>query len=223
MCGRYTLYQADNLSDRYNLATKSLIVLKDNYNVAPGQNMPIITKDKVGNNVELMRWGLIPPWAKDIKIGYRLINARAESLFDKPMWRSAIEHYRCLVPAKGFYEWKVLPDGKSKQPFYIHPKDQDIFSFAGLWSAYKDAEGYEIKSFSIITTSPNKEMAEVHNRMPVILKPSEETHWLEPSLKSKEVISAFLHPCEDDKFDLYMVSPDVNAPANNDEHLIYRL
>jgi putative SOS response-associated peptidase YedK len=170
-----------------------------------------------------MRWGLIPSWAKDINIGYKLINARAESLFDKPMWRNSIEHYRCLVPAKGFYEWKVLPDGKSKQPFYIRPKDQDIFSFAGLWSTYKDAEGHEIKSFSIITTSPNKEMAEVHNRMPVILKPSDETQWLEPSLKSKEAISTFLNSCEDDKLDLYMVSPDVNSPRNNDKHLVYQL
>ena len=109
---------------------------------------------------EIMRWGLIPHWAKDIKIGYKLINARAESVFEKPMWHSAVEHYRCLVPARGFYEWKVLPDVKQKQPFYIHPKDQDLFAFAGLWSTYKDVEGYEIKSFSILTTTPNKEMAD---------------------------------------------------------------
>ena len=185
--------------------------------------MPIIIKTQLGSSAELMRWGLIPHWAKDIKIGYKLINARAESVFEKPMWRSAIEHYRCLVPARGFYEWKVLDGGKRKQPFYIHPKDQDFFAFAGLWSTYKDSEGYELKSFSILTTSPNKEMAEVHNRMPVILKPSEETHWLEPSLDTKEAIQAFLHPYEDNKLDLYPVSPDVNSPRQNDKHLIYKL
>ncbi|MEI6237676.1 MAG: SOS response-associated peptidase [Candidatus Saccharibacteria bacterium] len=223
MCGRYTLYQADNLSDRFNLATKPLVAVQDNYNVAPGQNMPIIIKNQVGNGVELMKWGLIPSWAKDTKIGYKLINARSESVFDKPMWRSAVEHYRCLVPARGFYEWKVQEGGKSKQPFYIHPKDQDLFAFAGLWSTYKDVEGYELKSFSILTTSPNKEMAEVHNRMPVILKPGEETHWLESSLRSKEAINTFLHPYEDNKLDLYMVSPDVNSPTSNDKHLIYQL
>jgi putative SOS response-associated peptidase YedK len=223
MCGRYTLYQADHLSDRFNLVTKPLIAVQDNYNVTPGQNMPIVVGNKAGNGLELMIWGLVPSWAKDTKIGYKLINARAESIFEKPMWRSAIEHCRCLVPARGFYEWKVQDDGKSKQPFYIHPKDQDFFSFAGLWSTYKDIEGYVIKSFSIITTSPNKEMTGVHNRMPVILKPGDEAHWLAPSLESKEAIQAFLHPYEDDKLDLYMVSPDVNSPANNDEHLIHQL
>jgi putative SOS response-associated peptidase YedK len=223
MCGRYTLYQTDNLSDRFNLATKPLITMQDNYNVAPGQNVPIIIRSQSGNSAELMRWGFVPSWAKDIKIGYKLINARAESVFDKPMWRSAVEHHRCLVPARGFYEWKAQEGSKIKQPFYIHPKDQNLFAFAGLWSTHKDIEGYELKSFSILTTGPNKEMAEVHSRMPVILKPSDETQWLEPSLDTKEAINAFLHPYEDNKLDLYMVSPDVNSPASNDKHLLYQL
>ncbi len=223
MCGRYTLYQAKRFSERFNLATKPLIRVDDNYNVGPGQYMPIITKGENGNEVSLMKWGLIPYWAKDIRIGYKLINAKSETVFAKPMWRSLILHHRCLVPAKGFYEWKVLSDGKTKLPFYIHPKDLELFAFAGLWSTWQDVEKREIRSFSIITTEPNKEMAEVHNRMPVILKPAEELHWLEPSWDSRGKIEPLLHPYEDHGLELYRVSLDVNSARNNDKRLIYQL
>jgi len=223
MCGRYTLYQTDGLKGRFNLAAKPLLKLADNYNVAPGQFMPVITAGEKGNQEELMKWGLIPHWAKDTKIGYRLINTRSETVFDKPMWRSAASNQRCLVPARGFYEWKVLSDGKTKQPYFVHPKDQAIFAFAGLWSTWQDIEGQELKSFSIMTTGPNKEMASVHNRMPVMLRPSEESLWLEPSLKGRESVEPLLHPYEDDKLEIYKVRLDVNSPHSNDKHLVYQL
>lgn len=277
MCGRYALYQTDDLRSRFNLAAKPLLKLADNYNAAPGQFMPVITSGEKGNQEELMKWGFIPHWAKDTKIGYKLINTRSETVFEKPMWRSAATNHRCLVPARGFYEWKVLSDGKTKQPYFVHPKDQDLpalcevarsrdelarakmvlsegevlidtskeekpfaaeivrsgdegalhgaglFAFAGLWSTWRDVEGREIKSFSIMTTGPNKEMASVHNRMPVMLKPSEESLWLEPSLKPRDGIEPLLHPYEDEKLKIYKVSLDVNNPRHNDKHLIYQL
>jgi putative SOS response-associated peptidase YedK len=223
MCGRYTLYQTEDLKDRFNLVTKPLIRVSDNYNVAPGQYMPIITRGEKGNTVSLMKWGLIPPWAKDINIGYKLINAKSETVFEKPMWRSPVLNNRCLVPARGFYEWKVLSDSKTKLPFYIHPKDLDLFAFAGLWSTWEDVEKRSIMSFSIMTTEPNKEMAEVHNRMPVILHPEDEASWLEPSRRDRGSLEPLLRPYEDDGLDMYKVSEDVNSPRNNDEHLIYAL
>lgn len=223
MCGRYTLYQKeDHLSDRFNLAAKPVIKVTNNYNVSPGQAMPVITQSGTGNVADLMRWGFVPSWSKDMKIGYRLINARSESLFAKPMWSKAVLNYRCLIPASGFYEWQLAGDSKSKQPFFIHPKDQQLFAFAGLWSLFKDAEGFETKTFSIITTGANKEMATVHDRMPVILKPGQESHWLEPSLGQQDVLS-MLVPYEDNKLDIYEVSPDVNNPRNNDAHLVHKL
>lgn len=223
MCGRYTLYATKDFPGRFNLAQKPLIHVDENYNVAPGQYMPIITRGENGNKVSMMKWGLIPHWAKDIKIGYKLINTVSETAFEKPMWRSSILHYRCLVPARGFYEWKVLGDGKTKQPYFIHPKDIDLFTFAGLWSTWLDVEKREIRSFSIMTTSPNKEMAGIHNRMPVILKPDDEDRWLEPSHSDRGSIEPLLHPYEDNGLELYRVSPDVNSPRNNDKYLVYQL
>ncbi len=226
MCGRYTLHKkAKELARRYNLAIVPKDI-SDNFNVAPGQIMPVITADETGNrHMELMKWGLIPIWAKDPSIGYKLINARDDTIFEKPMWRSAILKRRALIPADGFYEWKRLPEDSKerKQPFYIHPKHEDIFSFAGVWETWKDTEGEELKTYSIITTAPNAEMSRVHNRMPVILHPEDEASWLEPSKVSREAIEPLLHPYEDQGLAMYAVSKDVNSAANNDEHLIYAL
>lgn len=226
MCGRYTLHvKADELAERYNLAQFSH-ELHDNYNVAPGQQMPVVTADESGErHLDLMRWGLIPFWAKDPKIGYKLINARDDTIFDKPMWRSGILKRRCLVPADGFYEWKRQTiDGKvQKQPFYIHPKQTSIFSFAGVWETWKDVEGLEHKTYSIITTDPNKEMAAIHNRMPVILHPEDEPKWLESSRVTRSDIEPLLCPFEDGGLEYYEVSSDVNTSRMNEESLIYPL
>lgn len=221
MCGRYALYETEHFADRFNLATRPDANLANNFNAAPGQFLPIVTKSELGNILSPMKWGLVPFWAKDIKIGYKLINARAETAFTKPMWRSSIRHYRCLVPASGFYEWQV-GNNKTKQPFYIHPKDQKMFAFAGLWSTHKDASGNELQTFTIMTTEPNKEMSAIHNRMPVILEPGDEAAWLEPSLDNK-AIDALLHPYEDNGLEIYKVSTDVNSPKVNDKTLVYPL
>jgi putative SOS response-associated peptidase YedK len=225
MCGRYTLHQkSKDISKRFNVAAPQDI--HDNFNVAPGQIMPIVTETEAGRQLELMKWGLVPAWAKDPKIGYKLINARAETMFEKPMWRNAIRKRRCLVPADGFYEWKKLTDDKKarKQPYYIHPKQTELFAFAGIWESWHDAEGMEWKTYSIITTEPNKEMADIHDRMPVILHKEDESSWLDPSHNNDQsAIESLLHPYEDNGLDFYEVSPDVNSPRNNDKHLIYAL
>ena len=223
MCGRYTLHQkTQSLKDRYRLNVVPGN-LRANYNVAPGQFMPVVISEDGKQRAELMKWGLIPTWAKDPKIGYKLINARDDGIFDKPIWRNVILKKRCLIPADGFYEWKRhTVDGKQqKQPFYIKPKHDDLFSFAGVWDAWKDVEGLEWKTYSIITTSPNKEMKHVHDRMPVILHKEDEASWLEPSVQSREDLEHFLQPYEDDGLEIYEVSRDVNVARNNDAKLIY--
>ncbi|MFL5664263.1 MAG: SOS response-associated peptidase [Ktedonobacteraceae bacterium] len=205
MCGRYTLHKkAKDVAKRYNLATVPKAI-QENFNVAPGQIMPVITADELGQrHLELMKWGLIPAWAKDPSIGYKLINARDDTIFEKPMWRSLVLKKRTLIPADGFYEWNRLPEGNKerKQPFYIHPKHSDVFSFAGVWETWKDVAGKELKTYSIITTAPNEEMSSVHNRMPVILHPEDEASWLEPSKVKREEIESFLHPYEDNGLEL---------------------
>lgn len=223
-CGRYTLHaKLKDLLERYGLDEAPIDEIQPNYNVAPGQTMPVVTENENGKrNLELMRWGLIPVWAKDISVGYKLINARDDTIFEKPMWRGVILKKRCLVPADGFYEWKKPPTGEraSKQPFYIHPKQMDIFSFAGVWSSWHDAENQEIRTYSIITTEPNQEMRQVHNRMPMILYPEEELDWLAYLKTKREEIEPFIHPFEDNGLEMFEVGKDVNVTKNNDEKLI---
>ena len=191
-----------------------------NYNAAPGQFLPVVVRGEKGNELQVMKWGVVPRWAKDIKIGYKLINARAESLFEKPMWKPLITRQRALVPANGFYEWQRSDDGKTKTPFYIHPKDQELYSFAGIWETWHDIEGHPLQSFSIITTEPNKEMRDIHNRMPVILTPDEEGQWLDPAVIDRADIEPFLHPYHDGGLEIYEVTDEVNTPKNNAAYLI---
>jgi putative SOS response-associated peptidase YedK len=222
-CGRYTLHaKSKDLINHYK-TTKTPNTIAPSYNVAPGQTMPVVTEKENGEReIEPMRWGLVPAWAKDISIGYKLINARDDSVFEKPMWRSAILKKRCLIPANGFYEWEkpLSNSNELKKPYYIHPKQTDIFSFAGVWSIWKDAEGKELKTYSIITTESNEEMRSVHNRMPVILYPEEEAEWLDSSHSAREEVEPFIHPYEDNGLEMFEVSRDVNVTKNNDQKLI---
>ena len=222
MCGRFTLYDsAMKIKNRFN-AEPGNVQMTPNYNAAPGQMMPVIIQDGNKNKQLLMKWGYIPHWAKDIKIGYRLINSVSETCFDKPVWKNAIRHFRCLVPANGFYEWKNDVSGK-KQPFYIYPKENHLFAFAGVWSTWHDAENHEIQSFSIMTTRPNKEMAAIHNRMPVMLTRDEEKLWLDPNRDDRKDIENLLLPYQDNKLEIYEVSPKVNNARNNSAELIQKI
>lgn len=209
MCGRYVLYDTDTLDERYDVEVGE--PLHPNYNAAPTQTMPVITSD----GLELMRWGLIPRWARDEKIGYKLFNARSESVFEKPLWKQVITKNRCLVPANGFYEWKRESDGK--HPYYIHPDGKEVFSFAGVWETWKHA-GRIWWTYSILTTEPNQEMAPIHNRMPVILYPDDEQAWLKAD--EHDQIMALLQPYDDGGLDMHEVSREVNVTATNDASLI---
>ena len=165
MCGRYVLQQPERLKKRFNASNS--VDVRPNYNAAPGQLMPVIVKNSP-NRIALMKWGLVPSWAKDPKIGYKMINARSEGIQDKPSFRHAIKAQRCIVPSSGYYEWKK--EGKDKVPYLFRLISEDIFGFAGLYEHWHGDHGNELETFTIITTSPNELAAIVHDRMPVIEK-----------------------------------------------------
>lgn len=221
MCGRYTLISGKaKLITRFGVAGKPAGEIKPNYNIAPGQTMPVITNSGKGNQLELMRWGLIPVWAKDKSIGYKMINARAETLADKPTWKRPFKSQRCLVPASGFYEWQK--HGKEKTPYYIHLKDQELFAFAGLYDSWTDhSTGEVIHSYSIITTNPNGLMKPIHDRMPVVLDKSKENDWLNPDANEDVgFLEHLLKPFSAKDMDAYTVSSEVNSAKHNTAELI---
>jgi len=220
MCGRYTLYETADLAERFDVEVPEDI--QSNYNVAPSQTMPVIVDGTETRHIELMQWGLVPAWAKDSKIGSRLINARSESVFDKPVWRHVIRSHRCLVPANGFYEWKNGSTAQ-KQPYYVHPLSETLFAFAGVWDRWREPGGEVLKTYSIVTTEPNEEISTIHNRMPVILYKEEEAAWIDPTNDQPEDIAPFLHPYEDGGLELYPISQNVNSPSNNNPALLQPL
>jgi len=217
MCGRYSFYidDYDKFYSDFEITNK-LDRLEPLYNIVPGMQVPVITKNSP-KKIELMKWGLIPFWSKDPKIGYKMINARAEGIETKPSFRKPLKSQRCLVPTSGFYEWKNI--GNEKIPYYIKLKKEKVFAFAGLYDIWNDAEGYPLKTFTIITTSPNQLMESIHNRMPVILDVEIENKWLEIETELKEIIK-LLQPFEDKKMEAYPVSKLVNNPANNSNEII---
>jgi|SRR3990172_6857786 len=209
MCGRYTLTKGvDAVQARFNVLFNPGLY-KSRYNVAPTQTVPAITNHDGQNQGEFMRWGLVPVWAKDIKIGYRMINARAETLGEKSAWARLLKRRRCLIPADGFYEWKK--DGsKSGVPHRIVIRGEDLFAFAGLWDEWRSPEGETIRSCSIITTESNALIVPIHDRMPVILHPEAEEFWLDTALEDLGILTRMLacYPAED--MEAYPVSTLVN-------------
>ena len=215
MCGRYVISQI-NLEERFEASKGYAGDFRENYNVSPSQIMPTITRNSP-NKITLMRWGLIPFWAKDPRIGFKMINARAEGVESKPSFREPFRKRRCLVPDNGFYEWKK--DGKEKIPYYIKLKNNETFAFAGLYDIWIDAEGLEVTSYTIITTSPNDLVKDIHDRMPVILNREDEDIWLDPS-SSLETLKSFLNPYNPSEMLVYEVSREVNITTNNYSELI---
>lgn len=221
-CGRYSLSTSPQaLGARYNLATKPA-EFTASYDVSPGQLLPVVTLEAGRFKAELMKWGLVPSWSKDPRMGYRLFNARDDRLFTSPIWRRLILRQRALIPATGFFEWTNPKSGTKqvKQKFYFHPKQLKIFSFAGVWETWHDAEGKEWQTYAIITTEPNQELRPVHNRMPVILHQEDEAAWLEPSRVDQEDIEPYLCPLEDNKLEVVEVSSDVSEWSHNDQRRI---
>src|SRR5439155_2817146 len=182
------------------------------YNIAPSQPIAVVANS--GNNqIEFFRWGLVPSWAKDPSIGNRMINARAETLAEKPMFKTALKRRRCLIPASGFYEWKKSPDGKIKTPMYIRMKGGKPFAFAGLWDRWQSPGGEELLSCTIVTGPPNTLCEEIHNRMPVILSGEDCKSWVKPEEMSAEEAAALLKSYPPEEMEAFPVSRRVNNPA----------
>jgi putative SOS response-associated peptidase YedK len=180
VCGRYSLKPVDpaQLRSRFPIG-ESLAIPPPYYNITPSSDVLAVTTDREGRpRGEHLRWGLIPNWAKDTKVGFKMINARAETLAERPAYRTAFERFRCLIPADGFYEWQAVPGEGRKQPFHITRADDELFAFAGLWSVWHRGEPEELRSCTIITTAANSAIAPVHDRMPVILPRASESLWL---------------------------------------------
>jgi len=212
MCGRYSFAPDLKIVNEHYDIKVSDSKIEPNYNCAPTQMLPVISNDAPGS-LGYFRWGLVPFWAKDKSIGNKLINARAETITEKPSFRTSFKRRRCLVPADAFYEWRKDELSKKKIPYRIFLKDQPLFSMAGIWDQWKNPEGETIRTFSIITTSPNELMAEIHNRMPVILPKESEKLWLESNDQNQLI--DMLHPFPAKLMDAYRISDLVNSPRNN--------
>jgi putative SOS response-associated peptidase YedK len=219
MCGRFTLDPTTKLYERFEISNR--LEIKARYNIAPSQDVPVIVRNSP-NRIMMMRWGLIPHWAKDESIGYKMINARAETITEKPSFKTLLPSKRCIVPASGYYEWQQT-EGKGKQPFYIHDADDEYLPFAGLYTTWKNPEGTEIHSFTIITTEPTVNLQAIHNRMPVILEPKAEEVWLNPDVTDPKELTPLLHPYMVKALDFYPVSRAVNRAGVDSPEFIQPL
>jgi len=211
MCGRFSIFTPiQELKQRFDADFPDEPVFP-RYNAAPGQNLIVIPMDDP-HKMHFFKWGLIPHWAKDAKIGYNLINARAESLAEKPAFRGSLQKGRCLVLADGFYEWSKTTE--KKIPYRVELSGRKPFAMAGLSSRWKDEQGKEIDTFTIVTTAANETVSAVHDRMPVILNRDWERHWLDPLIDPKET-AQYLLPYSGSDLEMYPISTLVNSPKND--------
>jgi len=213
MCGRFALKTPPrSIQEHFHLP--ETVNLSPRYNIAPSQEIAVVRHltGKSFRQLDMLRWGLIPHWAKDMKIGYKMINARSETLAQKPSFRSAFKKRRCLIAADGFYEWKHSES--TKQPYYAHLKDNSVFGFAGLWESWNSPEGSTVESCTIITTSPNELIGEIHDRMPVILHPEQYETWLQDSTPEQS-LQQLLRPFPAEEMEASRVSSEVNNPKND--------
>lgn len=215
MCGRFTLTaDPSDLQAAFKWVNFGNAELSPRFNIAPTQPIPVITNTGT-NKLDFFTWGLVPFWAKDPSLGSRMINARAETLSEKPSFKNAFKRRRCLILADGFYEWQKIPGENVKTPTYIHMKDNRPFAFAGLWEEWNDPDGSQILSATIITTEPNELIKPIHNRMPVILPEPSYEKWLTPGEVNPQETSNLLRPLESSLMKLHHVSRIVNNPRND--------
>lgn len=221
MCGRYNLFsELKAIAERFQLMNGEELELAPRYNIAPSQEILTVRSDKGKNHASLFQWGLLPAWAKDPKIGYKMINARAETLHEKPTFKRLIKRNRCLIAADGFYEWKK--DGGEKQPFHIQLKDHAPFGFAGLWNEWEN-NGEVINTCTIITTEANELMKDIHHRMPVILTTESERIWLGEADLGTADLRDLLVPYESSDMAAYPISTFVNNPRNEGKEILNSL
>jgi putative SOS response-associated peptidase YedK len=217
MCGRYTLtVPVEILAEEFGV-TGPLPEVPPSYNIAPTQEVAAVLTDDGERRLEMLRWGLIPSWADDPGIGSRMINARSETVPEKPSFRRAFRERRCLILADGFYEWKRTNDGK--QPYYIRMEGGRPFAFAGLWESWRGGRD-EIRSCTILTTEANDRVSNIHHRMPVILASEDHELWLDPDVREADPLLPLLAPYPDDVMEAYPVSRFVNRPTNDDPRCV---
>jgi putative SOS response-associated peptidase YedK len=224
MCGRFvSASPPDEIAAYFSAEEQPAEALEANWNVAPTSDVYVVLDGGGVRRVTTRHWGLVPFWAKDIKVGNRMINARAETVATSGAFKRAFAKRRCLIPADGFYEWQRLPGKKNKQPYFIHRPDDEPFAFAGLWEVWRpkdDEDAEPLRSTTIITTTANEEMARIHDRMPVILPPSAWDAWLDPEHDDLEALGQLLVPAPPALTLLRPVSTDVNNVRNQGRHLI---
>ena len=219
MCGRYTLAKPAKTIKEYFAPVTIKCAHTERYNIAPGQDSPVITLENNQRELRLMRWGFIPSWLKDFNPAKTLINARSETIHQKPAFRNSFKTHRCLVPANGFIEWEIAE--KEKEPHYIFLKPKNIFAFAGIWTKWN--KGHKsIYSYSILTTQANTRLALIHDRMPVILEPKNYKLWLDP-LADNKLLCNMLHPFSAKKTEAYKISKEINLYKNDHNDLLQPL
>lgn len=221
MCGRFDLHLPKELLAEI-LGISILKDIQPRYNIAPTQQVAVIRTYPDGTrHLDLLKWGLIPSWAKDPSIGSKMINARSETVHEKPAFRNALKYHRCIIPANGFYEWRVV--GGKKKPLYVKLKDNSPMLFAGLWDHWKAPEGNVIESCTIMTTTTNELIKPLHDRMPVILDTDVMDLWLNPHVHNPEQLKPLFKPYPSDLMEMYPVSDIVNSPKNDNPECIIPL
>lgn len=224
MCGRFTLRAPEGVvAEQFSLL--ALPPFTARFNIAPTQPVAVVRMAPEGGGprreLVWLHWGLIPSWAKDPKIGGRMINARAETAPEKPAYRAAFRRRRCLVAADGFYEWQGT--GGRKRPYFIRMRNDRPFAMAGLWEHWTSPDGTEIPSCTLLTTTANDRIRSIHDRMPVILSPDDYDRWMDPAEQRPEAVAPLLRPYPSDAMEAYPVSTYVNKPTNDDPHCIERV
>ena len=228
MCGRYVSVSSTTiLADRFTVDEVRITEKEPVYNVAPTLEMPLVAVSRGQRVLDLVRWGLVPSWAKSLAIGAKQINARAESVTTKPAYKRAFVKRRAIVPADGFYEWQKFEDSKKKQPWFIRRRDGEPLAFAGLWEIWHDPEigddAPRVRTFTIITTSANELLQPIHERMPVVLPESEWDRWLDPEFQDVDALQQLLVPAPNDEFETWPVSMLVNKADNDGPELLERV
>ena len=221
MCGRYTMHHStEQIAMRFGVQ-EQLAQTTERYNIAPTQSVPVVIENEGTRFLDALKWGLIPSWAKDPGIANKMINARAETLSEKPSFKVSLSRRRCLIPSDGFYEWRR--EGTARQPMHIRRKDGELFSFAGLWEEWKQADGTPLRTCTIITVAPNDVMEPIHNRMPAMLLPENEADWLDVAHKKSADVINFLRPYPAEYMEAYPVAKRVNIPTIEDPALLNSL
>lgn len=218
MCGRFVLESApEQLMKVYRLSSPPDI--SPRYNISPSQKVAVVRQHNSGDReLSLLQWGLIPSWSKDPTIGYKMINARSETVHEKPSFKQAFHSRRCIIPASGFYEWEK--SGKDKIPHYIHLREGNVMSLAGLWERWKSPDGVELQTCTILTTSANSLIKKLHDRMPVILHREEFDLWLNKDVDDVKQLSELFHPYPSDQLTEYVVDKEVNSPRKDSPECI---